>query len=139
MLGGFLWGKHPAADQASPHARGYNEDFAYLFGIPAVHWAAPAAALACSGTLQTSAETAVFSLASFMSLHTEVREMLCFFATCVSDMPERRSAITRCRSTSSRARPICRPPSFALRIPLLTRSTTSDLSNPAITISSSLR
>jgi hypothetical protein len=37
MLGGFVWDEHAAADQASPHARGYNEDFAYLLGVSGVH------------------------------------------------------------------------------------------------------
>jgi hypothetical protein len=81
VLGSFLSGEYSIADQASSHATGDNKAFAYLIGVPPIHCAAPAAALACSGTLQTSAETAVFSLAFFTSLHTDARETPCFFAT----------------------------------------------------------
>jgi hypothetical protein len=70
--------------------------------------------------------------APFIKRHTEALEMLWRLATCVSDIPERRSSTTCSRLISSRARPICRPSSFALRIPDLTRSATSDLSSSAI-------
>jgi len=68
------------------------KDLADLFGVRAVHRAAPAA-LTCSGMFSARAGTATFGLpfASFMSLHTDAREMRCLLATCVSDMPERRS------------------------------------------------
>ena len=42
-----------------------------------------------------------FSLA-FIRRHTLAREMQCFFATCVRDIPERRSRMTCSRFTSSR-------------------------------------
>ena len=70
--------------------------------------------------------------ASFIRRQTLAREMVCFFATCVRDNPDRRSMTTCFRLTSRRERPICRPSSRALLIPLLTRSTTSDLSSSAI-------
>lgn len=72
------------------------------------------------------------SRTSFIRRQTLAREIPCFLATCVSDIPERRSVITCCRSTSSRARPICRPSSLALRIPAFTRSMMMQRSNSAI-------
>src|SRR6266566_1894626 len=68
----------------------------------------------------------------FAMRHTLAREMPCFLATCVSDMPERRSNMTCSRSTSSRARPIWRPSSLALRMPARTRSMMMHRSSSAI-------
>ena len=62
------------------------------------------------------------ALDSFTNLHTSAREMPYCFATVVRLMPERRSRTTAGRSRSSRALPILRPSSFALRIPAFTRS-----------------
>jgi hypothetical protein len=58
--------------------------------------------------------------------------MLWRLATCVSDIPERRSSTTCSRSMSSRALPICRPSSLALHIPAFTRSTIRLRSNSLI-------
>src|ERR1039458_10601454 len=51
--------------------------------------------------------------ASFIKRHTLAREIPCFFATCVRDIPERRSSTTCSRFTSNRDLPTCRPSSFA--------------------------
>jgi TIR domain-containing protein len=53
--------------------------------------------------------------ASFIRRQTLAREMLCFFATCVSDMPERRSITICSRLTLSRDLPIWRPSRAARR------------------------
>jgi hypothetical protein len=58
--------------------------------------------------------------------------MLWRLATCVRDIPMRRSSTTCSRFTSSRARPICLPSHFALRMPDFTLSTVNDRSNSAI-------
>ena len=57
-----------------------------------LHCAAPAA-LACSGMLAGKAATAASGLAvaSFINLHTDAREIPCFFATCVRLNPALRS------------------------------------------------
>jgi len=75
--------------------------------------------------LPANAETAVLHCTPFISLHTDARDIPCFLATCVSDMPERRSWITCSRFTSSRALPICLPSARARAIPLLTLSISS--------------
>ena len=54
--------------------------------------AAASVALACSGMPAANGSSCFeLSLASFMSLQTEAREMPCFLATCVKLNPERRS------------------------------------------------
>jgi hypothetical protein len=67
--------------------------------------------------------------ASFINRQTLAREILCFFATHVSDMPSRTTCGGRCPVG---VRPIWRPSSRARRIPALTRSTMRFLSNSAI-------
>ena len=99
-----------------------TKTFSHRFVPRFFHWTAPAA-LTCSGRLPASAETASGLLfASFISLHTDAREMRCFLATSVRDMPEQRSWRTCLRLTSSRARPIWRPSARARAMPLRTRS-----------------
>lgn len=79
----------------------------------------PATTPACCASSPADARKAgvEFPVVSFMRRQTVAREMPCFFAICVSDIPERRSWATCSRSTSSLDRPICRPSSFARRMP----------------------
>ncbi len=69
---------------------------------------------------------------SFINRHTVALDTLCFLATCVSDIPERRPWTTWSRSILSGERPMCRPSNRARRIPARTRSTIRFFSSSAI-------
>jgi hypothetical protein len=75
---GFLRSEQAVADEASAFASDNNKDFAHDLDLVLVHWAPPAA-LFCAGTFIANVETFLswLPLASFMSLHTDAREIPC--------------------------------------------------------------
>jgi len=92
MRGCPRWREHAITDKATASATDYDKDLSDDFHLPFFHQTTPAA-LACWTTFPTKAGAAAtgLALASFIRRQTLARDILCFLATCVRLMPERRS------------------------------------------------